>query len=368
MSNQNQTEPVNMNTPTPAAPLSFTVSAPALRAALNACAPAMSEDPARYILAGLYFELRPVKGPLESHSVLSIVGCDGRRLHVAQIPVYDVPAPRREASLILPAQHVKTLLKTCLPAKVKTGDVLIEIFRRAAALVNSAPVQWLRATSPAGEVSAPEAGGNYPNFRQVIPPPTIADDSFTLTGGDLLNVAEFEKDMRASFKARCLRAAVQSVNDRRLPYSEAQVESMIKKDINRMIKVATSRDVSAYFERTHAGRLIGLPLSIGPTPGFQITETGLVLINGEKDVALCYSGNPVGFDRPPAPARVAFNPKYLIDLSDALTAFDSAPGSRCGPLQAHDAQSSFCMRSDHPMDSGKGFSFYAVIMPQRMAR
>lgn len=371
MSTQNQTEPVNMNpeNATPARPLSFTVSAPTLRAALNACAPAMSTDESRFILNGLYLEVRPAPGPLDSHSVLSIVGCDGRRLHVAQIPVYDLPAPRRELSLILPAKHVKALLKTCLPANVKTGDAFIEISRRAAALVNSTPVQWLRVTTSAGEVAAPEQGGNYPNFRQVIPKPNFTQENLTISAGDLLNVAEFEKDMRESFKARCLRAALQSVSDRGLPFSAPQVESMIKKDVQRMIKKATERDVSAYFEKPlKSDRLICLPLSIGPTPAFQIREDGLVLINGEKDVSLCYMGNPTGFERPPAPAVVSFNPKYLIDLSDALTAFDSVPGSMCGPLQAPAAGASFVISSDHPIDSGKGFSFYAVVMPQRMAR
>ena len=166
MSTQTQTQTSeNMNPQTPAGPLSFTVSAPTLRAAINACSPAMSTDENRFILNGLYFEIKPAPGPLDSHSVLSIVGCDGRRLHVAQIPVYDFPAPRRELSLILPAQHVKALMKTCLPAKVKSGDAFIEISSRAAALVNSTPVQWLRVTTPAGEVAAPEQGGNYPNFR-----------------------------------------------------------------------------------------------------------------------------------------------------------------------------------------------------------
>jgi hypothetical protein len=370
----NQTENMENQTPatesTPGNPgaLSFTVPAVTLRAALKACAPAMSEDPNRYILNGLYFELSPAQGALASHSVLSIVGCDGRRLHVAQIPVYDFPAPRREVSLILPAKHVKTLIKDCLPAKVKTGEAFIDVTRRAAAIVNPAPVQWIRVSTSAGEMSAPEQGGNYPNFRQVIPRPTIADNALMITAGDLLDVTENEKGLRESFKTRCLRAACQSVNDQRLPYSEAQVKSMIAKDVNRMIKTVTSRGASAYFGKEDAGRCYPLPLSIGPTPLFKITETGLVMINGEDKLELSQGVSPVAFDRPPNPARVSFNPAYLMDLSDALSAFDAVPGSAYGPLQAHDALASFCLKSEAPIDSGKAFSFYAVIMPQRMMR
>jgi len=364
---ENQT-PTPESTPAPTGgALSFTVPAVTLRAALKACAPAMSKDPNRYILTALYFELTPAQGALASHSVLSIVGCDGRRLHIAQIPVYDFPAPRREVSLILPAKHVKALLKDCFPAKVKTGEAFIEVSRRAAALVNSAPVQWIRVSTSAGEMSAPEQEGNYPNFRQVIPRPTIMDNALMITAGDLLDVAENEKGLRESFKARCLRAACQSVNDQRLPYSEAQVKAMITKDVNRMIKTVTSRGASAYFGKEDAGRCYPLPLSIGPTPLFNITETGLVMINGEDKLELSQGVSPVTFDRPPNPARVSFNPAYLMDLSDALSAFDAVPGSAYGPLQAHDPLASFCLKSEAPIDSGKAFSFYAVVMPQRMS-
>lgn len=373
MSTTNQTTPENMTTPTPEstpAPtggaLSFTVPAVTLRAALKACAPAMSEDPNRYILNGLLFELRPAQGALAHAYVLSIVGCDGRRLHISQIPVYGVPpGASRSLDFILPAKHVKALLKDCLPAKVKSGEAFIDVSRRMAAIVNSTPVQWLRVSTSAGEMSAPEQGGNYPNFRQVMPRETIADNALMITAGDLLDVAENEKGMRESFKARCLRAACQSVNDRRLPYSETQVKDMISKDVNRMIKTVTARGASAYFGKEDAGRCYPLPLSIGPTPGFQIREDGLVMINGENKLELAQGPHPVAFDRPPNSARVAFNPAYLMDLSDALSAFDAVPGSHYGPLQAHDALASFALKSEAPIDSGKAFSFYAVVMPQR---
>lgn len=365
---ENQT-PTPESTPAPTGgALSFTVPAVTLRAAIKACAPAMSEDPNRYILNGLLFELIPAQGALTSHSVLSVVGCDGRRLHIAQIPVYDFPAPRRSLSLILPAKHVKELLRDCLPAKVKTGEAFIDISRRMEAIVNPTPVQWIRVNTSASEMSAPEQDGQYPNFRAVIPRPTIMDNALMITASDLLEVVENEKGLRESFKARCLRAACQSVNDQRLPYAEPQVKAMISKDVNRMIKIVTARGASAYFGKADGGRCYPLPLSIGPTPGFQIRADGLVMINGEDKLELSQGVSPVSFDRPPSPARVSFNPAYLMDLSDALSAFDAVPGSAYGPLQAHDPLASFCLKSEAPIDSGNAFSFYAVVMPQRMAR
>lgn len=375
MSTQNtQTQTENMNPeniPGSPGPLAFTIPAATLRAAVKACAPAMSDDASRVILHGLFFELRaaPTVQAIRDGSaphVLSVVGCDGRRLHIAQIPVHDIDvSPARSLDFILPDKHVKALLKDVLPAKVKSGEVFISVFRRAAGLVNSTPVNWLRVTSAAGELAAPEQEGNYPNFRQVIPRPTVADDSYWMKPGCLLTLEQSEKDMDESFKARCLRAARQSVADRGLPFSEAQVAGFIKKDVTRMIRKARERVNTCFFERTPGNRLLPLPLAIGPTPAFQIREDGLALINGEKDVAICYGANPVSPGSAPAPAAVAFNPAYLIDLSEALTAFDSVPGSPYGPLQAHDALASFSLKSNHPIDSGKGFSFYAVIMPQR---
>lgn len=361
-------------TSTPAAPLSFSVSAPALRAAVKACAPAMSKDETRFILCGLFFEIRAAESAEAIRAgsaphVLSIAGCDGRRLHLAQIPIdgLSLPAsPARSLSFILPAVHVRALLKDVLPAKVKHGEAFFNVSRRAAALVNSTPVQWLRINTHAGELSAPEQPGNYPHFRQVIPRPTIADDNFWMKPGCLLTLAEHEKDMEKSFKARCLRAAVQSSADRGLPFSASQIESFIKKDVARMIRKARERNYSCYFERTAGNRLLPLPLAIGPTPAFQIHDDGRALLNGADKVSICYGASEISAVNPPAPAAVAFNPDYLIDLNDALTAFDDVPGSHYGPLQAHDAKASFCLRSDHPIDSGKGFSFYAVIMPQRV--
>jgi hypothetical protein len=174
--------------------------------------------------------------------------------------------------------------------------------------------------------------------------------------------------MGATFAAHCLRSAWQSSRDRRLPFTEAQIKAMIAPTVKRMLKKARERNNSFYFERFPAGRLVPLALSVGPVPAFQITEAGLVLTNGEENVCLGYGGEPVSIANAPRPAKVAFNPAYLIDLHDALSAFDSAPGSPCGPLRAHDALAPFSIKSNKAMDSGDGFGFYAVVMPQRHAK
>ena len=374
----NQTENMENQTPATEAPapqgvLSFTVPAVTLRAAVKACAPAMSEDKARFILCALHLELRPntlanIKDGCAAH-VLTVAGCDGRRLHVAQIPVYDLPpSPGRNLSFILPAPAVSMLLKTCLPAKVKHGEALLTVTSRAAAVVNPTPVQWLTVNTPAGEVSNPEQGGNYPNIRQVIPRPTIADDSYSLSSGDLRNMGEIEEDMEANFTDACERAAWSACIDSRLPFTFAQIKTAIAKDVKRMIRKAREHNNSCYFERTHAGRLIPLPLTLGPVPQFQVMNDGRVNILGADKVSLCYGGNPVSIVNAPGPASACFNPAYLADLHEAIQAFDSAPGSPCGALEAHDKESSFCTSSKAYMDKGRSFTFVAVVMPQRCAR
>jgi len=376
----NQTENMENQTPTtennPGNPgvLSFTVPAVTLRAAVKACAPAMSEDKSRFILCALHLELRPntlenLRDGCAAH-VLTVSGCDGRRLHVAQIPVYDLPpSPGRTLSFILPAPAVSMLLKTCLPAKVKQGEALLTVTsRRVSATASGDPVKWLTVNTPAGEVSNPEQGGNYPNIRQVIPRPTIADDSYSLSSGDLRNMGEIEHDMEANFTDACDRAAWSACIDSRLPFTFAQIKATVAKDVKRMIKKARERNNSCYFERIQSGRLIPLPLTIGPVPQFQVMNDGRVNVLGADKVSLCYGGNPVSIANAPAPSSVCFNPAYLADLHEAIQAFDSAPGSPCGALEAHDATASFCTSSKAHMDKGRSFTFVAVVMPQRSAR
>lgn len=183
---QNQTENVTQENVTPAPArsetFSFTLPADMLRAAFNACAPAMSKDPARYVLNGLNLELSPAP-KTGGAPFLTLSGCDGRRLHVVQIPLeWNNGADRHPGarwSFIIPAALVKSALKITLPRKVK-GEAMARVcfFRHAAGLVNSAPVDWIEIQTPAGTVSSPEAvtGCNYPNIRQVIP-------SLMVTGG-----------------------------------------------------------------------------------------------------------------------------------------------------------------------------------------
>jgi hypothetical protein len=377
----NQTENMENQTPTtestfgnPGA-LSFTVPAVTLRAAIKACAPAMSSDVNRAVIHGVFFELKPAPTAAairDGHAghVLSVVATDGRRLHVAQIPVYDhaLPlSPGRSLAFILPAPAVKMLLKTCFPAKVKGADsALLTFTRRAAAIVNPSPVQWMTVNTPAGEVSNPEQGGNYPCFRQIIHAPTIADDNFNLRARDVRNMEEMRDEAETRFTSACLRAACQSAVDRQLPFTEAQVKGMISPTVKRMIRKAYERNNSTYFERGPAGRLIPIPLAIGPAPAWQMMDDGRLFTNGEDKVCLNHGGNPCTIGNPPAPASACFNPRYLSDMADALDAFDAAPGATYGPLQAHDKHAAFVLRASLPLDSGKGFSLYLVIMPQRV--
>jgi hypothetical protein len=183
MSTQNETSPENETAaPARAETFSFTLPADMFRAALNACAPAMSSDPARFVLNGLNLELSPAP-KTGGAPFLTLSGCDGRRLHVVQIPLEYHTAgdhlPAARWSFIIPAAAVKSALKLALPNKVKgEAHARVCFFRHAAGLVNSAPADWIEISTPAGAVSSPEAvaGCNYPNIRQVIP-------SLTVTGG-----------------------------------------------------------------------------------------------------------------------------------------------------------------------------------------
>jgi len=380
MSNQNE----SMSTPataTPAAaPLSFTVSATVLRAAIKATAPAMSSDELRPVLNGVLFELRAATSAAairdgSAPHVLSLVGCDGRRLHVAQIPIDGLslpPSPARSLAFIMPASAVRALLKTCFPAKVKNGAALLTVSRRAAAIVNSTPVNWLCVNTEAGEFTCPEAGGNYPNFRQVIPPaPSPSRPSVFIKFQCAANVAEIEDAENLRFTESCLSAAALSAAQAGLPFPSAQILRAALPSVRKLIKDARAKDPCAYFEQGPAGRLIPLALNFGPVPpSMQFNADGTkVFFMGAKDVRLSHPSGTSGGLNAPAVAVVGINPKYLADLTDSCAAFNDVPGSPLdGALIAPDTSSPFVLKSNAAIDSGTSFAFVAVIMPQRTGK
>lgn len=381
----------NPNTPTPTATatlesntspgvLSFNVSAPLLRAALHACAPAMSKDPNRYVLNGVHFELAAVKSAQairdgSAPHVLTLSGCDGRRLHVAQIPVDELslpPSPARSLSFILPAEAVKAALKQTLPAKIKTGEALLSFPRRAAGLVNPALVRWLVINTAAGEFASPETEGNFPNVRQVIPAERLDDSALCLSLRAILNAQDMEKETLETFSAACVQRAWTSAADAQRGFSFTQVKAAATAAARKVFKDLRKRDSSMYFERGPSGQLIPIKATVGPIPSgvlFSNDCTRAEFIEPQGGYSLSY-GPTAGNLSAPACAAAGFNPAFLADLADALEALRPVPGAvfnetLCSPKPGDGGQS-FTLRPVHPMDSGKGFVFLAVIMSQRI--
>lgn len=377
MSTENTPTPATESNPGNPGVLSFTVSAVVLRAALKACAPAMSKDEARYILNGVHLELRPSSLPAirdgAAPHVLTVAATDGRRLHVAQIPVDGLslpPSPARTLSFIVPASAVRAALKSCFPAKLKNGEALLSFPRRASGLVNATPAPWLVLNTPCGEHATPAVGVdcNYPNIRQVIPALPPGRPHVFISMRDAENVAEIESAENARFTEACLSAAALSAAQAGLPFPSAQIRAATAPAVRTLIKTSRAKNPCAYFERGPGGRLIPLALSFGAVPpSFQFNADGTkVFPMGAKDVALSHPSGVCSIGSP-AVAVAGINPAYLADLVEAVAAFNDVPGRALnGALIAKDENAPFVLSTSDAIDAGKGFSFLAVIMPQRV--
>jgi hypothetical protein len=338
----------------------------------------MSKDETRYVLNGVLLELRPASLPAirdgAAPHVLTVAGCDGRRLHVAQIPIDGLslpPSPGRTLSFIMPASAVRAALKSCFPAKVKNGEALLTFTKRASGLVNATPAPWLVINTPAGEHATPAVGVdcNYPNIRQVIPTLTPGRPHVYINLRDAENVAEIEDAENARFTENCLNAAALAAAQAGLPFPSAQIRSAAAPAVRKLIKDARAKNPCAYFERGPGGRLIPLALSFGAVPpSFQFNADGTkVFPLGAKDVALSHPSGTSGGLSSPAVAVAGINPAYLADLVEAVAAFNDVPGRALnGALIAKDEDSPFVLSTSDAIDAGNGFSFLAVIMPQRV--
>lgn len=375
MSTQNE----SMSTPATATPaaasLSFTVSAPVLRAAFNACAPAMSEDPTRHIISSLYFELSaaPASSPASAPHVLSLVATDGRRMHVAQIPIDGLslpPSPARSLAFIMPAAAVRAAIKACLPKKLKAGEARLTFYPAAGgAPVDQKGLRWIAIKTDSGDFTCPETSGNYPMFRQVIPKGAAPAAAVHINRKDAENVAEINKEENARFTEACLSAAVSAAASQSLPFPAEQIRRAALPSVRKLIKDARKRSPLAYFESFPAGRLVPLALRFSHVPpSFMFNaDASHVAPMGAADVRLTHAAGMESFGSDvPRAAAVAINPDYLADLAGACAAFESVSGSSLnGALVAHDDKSPFLMRTCADLDAGERFTFLAVIMPAR---
>jgi hypothetical protein len=388
MSNQNETSPENVApAPTRSETFSFTLPADMLRAALNACAPAMSSDPARYVLNGVNLELSPA--PKSGGAPFAtFAGCDGRRLHVAQIPLDWNPAgdhlPAARWAFIIPAAAVKSALKLALPKKVK-GEATARVcfFRHAAGLVNAAPVDWIEISTHAGTVSTPEAvtGCNYPNIRQVIP-------SLSVTGGagpvhvplSSLRAALKRED---EAKGDCLARFAKWGADVAAFHSAGQMQGRAAGEAQgkAAIREACRRDNMARFHLvsfTGSGGVNFLRLDPAPFDyaGELPTPSACRIDPLQAPARFIQAPSLKSLTRETVAGyhpATAFNPQYISDACDAFDAIEACKGFLPLPPSAFTRNPSTSGGAWGPVelenpafDRGTSAGLTVVIMPQRL--
>ena len=143
--------------------MSGQVNAQALWIALETVAPAISKDPARFVLNGVclktymaFFNNEPTA------CLLDIVATDGRRLNKVTLPLNE-PFEKGEAGdCILDAHGVTALIKALKKVKVKGLEVRFYASRGVTCGVSLE-------VSGAVNLTAKCIEGNYPNYNQVIP-------------------------------------------------------------------------------------------------------------------------------------------------------------------------------------------------------
>lgn len=386
--NENQTVPENVTpAPTRSETFSFTVPADMLRAALNACAPAMSKDPNRYVLNGLNLELSPApkKG---GAPFMTLVGCDGRRMHAAQIPFVYAPAgdvlPATRWSFVIPAALVKSALKIALPKKLKgAAAARVSFFRHAAGLVNSSPVDWIEISTPAGVVSSPQAvtGCNYPLIRQVIP-------SLKVTGGacpvhvplgSLRAAVRREDEAKTDCIARFASwgaevAAWHSAGEMQgRAAGEAHAKGAIREALNRdntcrlhLVSFTVAGGVSAM-------RLDPVPFDYaGDLP----TPSACQVAPAQPPARFIQAPSLKSITRQPLSGYhpvTALNPAYIGDACAAIEAIESCQGFPPLPIDAFTRNPDTSGEAWGPVelenpafDRGTSAGFTVVIMPQRI--
>jgi DNA polymerase III beta subunit, central domain len=115
--------------------------------AIKALIPCASKDENRFILNGLYFDVKA------ADQVCNIVATDGRRLAAVKLPI---STDNPDFSFIVSAGDVKLWLKDKTLKRLDLVKVLFNDYMRRGRLLGT-------------ELSFKAIEGNYPNYRQVIP-------------------------------------------------------------------------------------------------------------------------------------------------------------------------------------------------------
>lgn len=308
--------------------------APYLFKALAAVAPAMSSDASRYILNGIYLELRAATG------LLSVVATDGRRLHAVQIKT-DNRARLADASAIISAATVKQWLAFApLRKKEKKGEV-----RLCSISFDGLTVKL---ETPEGCLSSRASDGNYPNFRQVIPK---TDDPLSIPFETLrTGLADYDAALSGALAAGLAAVDREGVEGAFYPAQIERLEKKVKKE---------TRD---NLEKVCNGHSIFLRLT-GST--YQATAPAFVVFNAGR---LC-AGRGSTFDRKDKPREAtaaAFNPDYFADFVKAAETINGPALARAWTLKMRDAKhpAAFVCGLDDVGAQDLGAAF--VIMPQRI--
>ncbi len=360
---------------------SFRVPAYQLRAALSACAPAMSKDPLRHVLNAVCLELSPAP-KTGGAPFLTVWATDGRRAHGAQLPLDFSPAsdvlPAERRSFVMPSENVKQAIKGI--GKRDKMEARVCIYRAPGGLVNAAPVDWIAIQTDAGETRAKAAEVNFPDMRRVIPSLYRIDKAgeVSLPVSYLRAALGYVESAQTEARATCAAfgADVAAINCDNPLSGRAAGEALCKS----LLRDA-ERDVCQSALRFNLGTRCHAPGAIvwalNPAPvsyALSLPTPGACQFDGSKPPAKAIRGaERARATRNTPAADMGVNPNYVAEALEGLDTLNACPGFRLEGLDFWTRKPKDINQSWDPVelfspafDRGREPAFVAVIMPQRL--
>ncbi len=360
---------------------SFRVPAYQLRAALSACAPAMSKDPLRHVLNAVCLELSPAP-KTGGAPFLTVWATDGRRAHGVQLPLDFSPAsdvlPPERRSFVMPSENVKQAIKGI--GKRDKMEARVCIYRAPGGLVNAAPVDWIAIQTDAGETRAKAAEVNFPDMRRVIPSLYRIDKAgeVSLPVSYLRAALGYVESAQTEARLTCAAfgADVAAINCDNPLTGRAAGEALCKS----MLKDA-DRDLCASALRFNLGTRSPAPgavvWALNPSPvsyALNLPAPGACQFDGSKPPAKAIRGaERATATRNTPTADMGLNPDYVAEALEALDTLNACPGFRLEGLDFWTRKPKDINQSWDPVelfspafDRGREPAFVAVIMPQRL--
>jgi hypothetical protein len=360
---------------------SFRVPAYQLRAALSACAPAMSRDPLRHVLNAVCLELSPA--PKSGGApFLTIWATDGRRAHGAQLPLDFSPAsdvlPAERRSFVLPTENVKQAIKGI--GKRDKMEARVCIYRAPGGLVNAAPVDWVAIQTDAGETRAKAAEVNFPDMRRVIPSLYRIDKAgeVSLPVSYLRAALGYVESAQNEARATCAAfgADVAAINCDNPLSGRAAGEALCKS----LLRDAERNDCQSAL-RFNLGTRCPAPgavtWALNPSPvsyTLNLPAPGACQFDGSKPPAKAIRGaERASATRNTPAADMGLNPDCVAEALEGLDTLNACPGFRLEGLDFWTRKPKDVNSSWDPVelfspafDRGREPAFVAVIMPQRL--